>query len=126
MAQYGQVFNDKAEARLLPPESSEVSVVAREVGIGEGTLQRWLDTPATAWTLVWMRRFTHWTPRPSSCAGPFRLGTLPLDQSDGEDAPLAAPARSYSGFRPHQRRQDAGPGSARYPAHRAWRLLREG
>jgi len=43
MARYGQVFKDRAVARLLPPESSAVSVVAREVGIGEGTLQRWLD-----------------------------------------------------------------------------------
>jgi hypothetical protein len=31
---------DRAVARLLPPESSAVSVVAREVGIGEGTLHR--------------------------------------------------------------------------------------
>ena len=43
MARYGQVFKDRAVARLLPPESSPVSVVAREVGIGEVTLQRWLD-----------------------------------------------------------------------------------
>ena len=43
MARYGQVFKDRAVARLLPPESSPVSVVAREVGIGEATLQRWLD-----------------------------------------------------------------------------------
>ena len=28
-------------ARLLPPESAAVDVVAREVGIGAGTLERW-------------------------------------------------------------------------------------
>ena len=43
MARYGQVFKDRAVARLLPPESCPVEVVAREVGIGVGTLQRWLD-----------------------------------------------------------------------------------
>jgi transposase len=43
MARYGQIFKDRAVARLLPPESCAVEVVAREVGIGVGTLQRWLD-----------------------------------------------------------------------------------
>ena len=43
-------------ARLLPPESAAVDVVAREVGIGAGTLERWredaLSRPARgrAWT----------------------------------------------------------------------------
>ena len=43
MARYGQVFKDRAVARLLAPESTAVEVVAREVGIAVGTLQRWLD-----------------------------------------------------------------------------------
>ena len=43
MARYGQIFKDRAIARLLPPESCAVEVVAREVGVGVGTLQRWLD-----------------------------------------------------------------------------------
>jgi len=43
VARYGQVFKDKAVARLLPPESAAVEVVAREVGIGVGTLQRWRE-----------------------------------------------------------------------------------
>ena len=43
MARYGQTFKDRAVARLLPPESATVEVVAREVGIGVGTLQRWHD-----------------------------------------------------------------------------------
>jgi len=30
-------------ARLLPPESASVEVVAREVGIGAGTLERWRE-----------------------------------------------------------------------------------
>ena len=30
-------------ARLLPPESAAVEVVAREVGIGVGTLERWRE-----------------------------------------------------------------------------------
>ena len=41
MARYGQVFKDRAVARLLPPESAALEVVAREVGIGAGTLERW-------------------------------------------------------------------------------------
>ena len=45
MARYGQAFKDRAVARLLPPESAALEVVAREVGIGAGTLERW-----RAWT----------------------------------------------------------------------------
>ena len=43
MARYGQAFKDRAVARLLPPESSALEVVAREVGIGVGTLERWRE-----------------------------------------------------------------------------------
>ena len=43
MARYGQKFKDRVVARLLPPESAAVDVVAREVGIGSGTLERWRD-----------------------------------------------------------------------------------
>ena len=43
MARYGQTFKDRAVARLLPPESAALELVAREVGVGTGTLQRWLD-----------------------------------------------------------------------------------
>ena len=43
VARYGQAFKDRAVARLLPPESSAVEVVAREVGIGAGTLERWRE-----------------------------------------------------------------------------------
>jgi transposase len=43
-------------ARLLPPESASIDVVAREVGVGASTLERWREasrsTPARgrAWT----------------------------------------------------------------------------
>ena len=43
MARYGQKFMDRAVARLLPPESAALEVVAHEVGIGAGTLQRWRE-----------------------------------------------------------------------------------
>ena len=43
MARYGQTFKNGAVARLLPPESAAVEVVAREVGIGAGTLERWRE-----------------------------------------------------------------------------------
>lgn len=43
MARYGQTFKDRAVARLLPPESAAVELVASEVGIGAGTLQRWRE-----------------------------------------------------------------------------------
>ena len=43
MARYGQVSKDRAVARLLPPESAALEVVSREVGVGCGTLQRWVD-----------------------------------------------------------------------------------
>lgn len=41
MARYGQTFKDRAVARLLPPESAAIDVVAREIGIAAGTLERW-------------------------------------------------------------------------------------
>ncbi len=56
MARYGQAFKDRVVARLLPPESASVDEVAREVGIGAQTLERWrsdaLSMPARerAWT----------------------------------------------------------------------------
>lgn len=43
MARYGQKFMDRAVARLLAPESAALEVVAREIGIGSGTLQRWRE-----------------------------------------------------------------------------------
>jgi transposase len=43
MARYGQTFKDRAVARLLPPQSAALEVVAQEIGIGAGTLQRWHD-----------------------------------------------------------------------------------
>ena len=43
MARYGQTFKDRAVARLLPPESAALDVVAREVGLGTGTLERWRE-----------------------------------------------------------------------------------
>ena len=43
MARYGQVFKDRAVARLLPPESATLELVAREVGIGAATLARWRE-----------------------------------------------------------------------------------
>ena len=56
MARYGQAFKDRAVARLLPPESATVEVVAREIGIGARTLEGWREqaqsSPARgrAWT----------------------------------------------------------------------------
>ena len=41
MARYGQAFKDRAVARLLPPESASLDAVAREFGVGAGTLERW-------------------------------------------------------------------------------------
>lgn len=43
MARYSEKFKRRAVARLLPPESAAVGVVAGEVGIGTGTLERWRD-----------------------------------------------------------------------------------
>ena len=56
MARYGKDFKDRAVARLLPPESAAVEVVARELGVAVATLERWradaMSMPARerAWT----------------------------------------------------------------------------
>ncbi len=58
MARYGQTYKDRAVARLLPPESAAVEVVAREMGVAAVTLRRWREEvqsrPARgrAWTAV--------------------------------------------------------------------------
>ena len=41
MARYGQSFKSKAVARLLAPESAAVELVALQVGVSAGTLERW-------------------------------------------------------------------------------------
>ena len=46
MARYGQAFKDRVVARLLPPESASVDEVAREVGVGAQTLERWRSEAA--------------------------------------------------------------------------------
>ena len=40
VARYGQAYKDRIVARLLPPESSSVEHVSREVGVSMATLQR--------------------------------------------------------------------------------------
>lgn len=41
MARYGQAYKNRIVARLLPPESAAIDVVAREVGVSVATLERW-------------------------------------------------------------------------------------
>jgi transposase len=41
VARYGQKYKDRIVARLLPPESSAIDLVSREVGISVSTLERW-------------------------------------------------------------------------------------
>lgn len=41
MARYGREFKERAVARLLPPESAAIDVVAREFGVSVATLERW-------------------------------------------------------------------------------------
>ena len=43
MARYGRAMRERVVARLLPPESATLEVVARDMGIGVLTLQRWRD-----------------------------------------------------------------------------------
>ena len=43
MARHGQAFKDRALARLLPPESAAIDLVACEFGIGADTLERWRE-----------------------------------------------------------------------------------
>jgi transposase len=41
VARYGQAYKDRIVARLLPPESSALELVSREVGVSVATLERW-------------------------------------------------------------------------------------
>jgi len=56
MARYGNKFKERAVARLLPPESADISRVSQELGVSVSTLERWradaLSRPARerVWT----------------------------------------------------------------------------
>jgi transposase-like protein len=41
MARYGEAFRNRTVARLLPPESANAGVVAKEIGVSVQTLERW-------------------------------------------------------------------------------------
>jgi len=43
MARYGEAFRNRAVARLLPPESANIGVVASEIGVSMQTLERWRE-----------------------------------------------------------------------------------
>lgn len=43
MARYGEAFRNRAVARMLPPESANVGVVAKEIGVSVQTLERWRE-----------------------------------------------------------------------------------
>lgn len=43
MARYGEAFKNRMVARLLPPESVNIGVVAKEIGVSVQTLERWRE-----------------------------------------------------------------------------------
>lgn len=43
MARYGEAFRNRIVARLLPPESANVVLVAKEIGVTVQTLERWRE-----------------------------------------------------------------------------------
>ena len=43
MARYGEAFRNRVVARLLPPESANVGLVAKEIGVSVQTLERWRE-----------------------------------------------------------------------------------
>ena len=47
MARYGEAFRNRAVARLLPPESTAVGAVAKEIGVSVQTLERWREDAQT-------------------------------------------------------------------------------
>ena len=47
MARYGAAFRNRVVARLLPPESADIGVVSREVGVSVQTLERWREDAQT-------------------------------------------------------------------------------
>ena len=47
MARYGEAFKNRVVARLLPPESANVGMVAKEIGVSVQTLERWREQAQT-------------------------------------------------------------------------------
>ena len=42
MARYSNEFKERAVARLVPPESAEITRLSQEIGVSVATLERWL------------------------------------------------------------------------------------
>jgi transposase len=42
VARYSNEFKERAMARLVPPESAEITRLSREIGVPVATLERWL------------------------------------------------------------------------------------
>ena len=51
MARYGQAYKDRIVARLLPPESSSVEQVSREVGVSAAVQRHWSVGVRTRWPM---------------------------------------------------------------------------
>jgi transposase-like protein len=62
MARYGQEFKTKATARLLPPNTSSIEEVSREVGVSADTLQRWRAARS-----AWRREHGKYPQKPAAC-----------------------------------------------------------
>ena len=73
MARYGKKFKERAVARLLPPESSDLSRVSREMGVSIPTLERWRSEAQST------------PPRGGAWTAPARLQavilTAPMDEA---------------------------------------------
>ena len=83
MARYGQAYKDRIVARLLPPESSAIDLVSREVGISVATLERWRADALANGSAAGSPRWT------GECQGSCRLNSVMIPPID-EAAVLAA------------------------------------
>ena len=43
MARYGEALRNRVVARLLPPESANAGMVAKEIGVSVQTVERWRE-----------------------------------------------------------------------------------
>jgi hypothetical protein len=69
VARYGQAFKDKAVARLLPPESADLAVVSREMGVSVATLERWRASGSMPFCVETLRVMSAWLARTGWPAG---------------------------------------------------------
>jgi hypothetical protein len=90
MARYSNEFKERAVARLLPPESAEISAVSLELGVSVATLERWRAEAAARLQAVIATAAMDEAQRNAWCR---EQGIFPLNLQEWRESAMAALSR---------------------------------